>query len=96
MPPDERVVAVHLDADVSAGRGRGQLGERRPGLGEVRRGAERLEDRARHRQIARRTRARPGERRQPAEFEMAQPGLMALAEQLEHADALRRDRGTPR
>ena len=45
-PPHQRIVAVHLDADVAAGRRGGHVGQRVACVGEVGRRAERLEDHA--------------------------------------------------
>ena len=50
--------------------------------------AERLEDPRRIGQIAGRTRAGTGRRREPAKLEVAQARLIAFTEQIEHADVL--------
>ena len=84
---DEGVVAVHLDADVATSRRRrasgNAAGPRRDPV--PRRGLRRSRSR---RSGSACPRARAGGDRQPAELQVAQAGLIALAEQLEHADAL--------
>ena len=88
-PSHERVVAVHLRADEPPGALTPACARARPASGEVGLGAERLEDRRAHRSdsaVARRPRA--GRTGKLSELQITEPGLIPLAEQIEHADAL--------
>ena len=66
------------------------------GFGKVGRRAERVEDADGVAEVARRAGAGAGRRWSRPELEIAETGLILLAEQLEHADALARHRGTRR
>ena len=88
-PPHDRIVGIGRRDDVLAGADRGQQRLRDVRIVDVAFGAELLENAQRLVQMALGDRARAGFGDQPAEREMAEAGLIALAEQVEQRRALR-------
>jgi hypothetical protein len=87
-PPHERIIAVHLHADVTSRRSEGDLLQRDIGFCQFGSRPQRGEQPLRIRQIA--GSARPGSRRRrkPPKFQVAQTRLIPLSKQLEDAHAL--------
>ena len=89
QPPHQRIVCVGGRADVFAGARRLRGGHRGAHLFEIARGAQRLEDLRRVFVVPIRRRLGAGLGGEARERELADRGLIALADQLEHARALR-------
>ena len=86
---DERVLAVHLHADVAAGRRRGTLRQRQTRFSEIgRRLQAPRKSRWRRSDSASPCDRAPADAGKASELQITQTRLMALAQQLEHADAL--------